>query len=82
MPGQGEPWDELEYRELFSHFPIGGRRPAGDALRTLARRLDRSTSAVVAQWEDGASYCAGRSTVASEGLQAYLDRNGDCRRTS
>jgi hypothetical protein len=79
MPGRGEPWDELEYRELFDRFPVRGDRPAGDALRALSRRLDRSEAAVIAQWDDAATYCRGSATVASDGLQSYLDRIGLCR---
>ena len=47
-----EPWDELQYRELFEAFPLSGGRPSGEALLRLARRLDRSSDAIAWQWDD------------------------------
>jgi hypothetical protein len=81
MPGAGEQWEELEYRELFASFPLDATSPTGDVARALAQRLDRTVSAIVAQWEDGRSYCLGRdSSLASDQLKSYLDRSGLCRR--
>ena len=75
-----EPWDELEYRELFEAFPLSGREPAGEALDRLTRRLNHSSGGIRAQWQDARSYCNGANrTAASEGLQSYLDRMGLCR---
>ena len=80
MPGQGEPWEELEYRELLDRFPLTGRSPSGPDAVALARRIERTVGALEAQWSDARTYCLGRdSTVASEQLQSYLDRNGLCR---
>jgi hypothetical protein len=75
-----EPWDELEYRELFRAFPLTGSAPSGDAAAALARRLGRSIGAIVAQWDDGLSYCRQRESYAtSEALANYLAREGLCR---
>ena len=79
MPGVGEPWDELEYRELFEAYPLGGSDPSGDGLRRIARRLDRSVAAIRAQWDDARGHCRGNQSAASDGLQSYLDRTGACR---
>jgi hypothetical protein len=74
-----DPWEELEYRELFERFPLSGRAPSGAAATDLARRLGRTVGAIEAQWNDASSYCRGLdSTVASEQLKSYLDRNGLC----
>jgi len=76
----GEPWDELEYRELFEAFPVSGQRPFGEGLNHLTRRLNHSKGGIVAQWEDARGYCGGsNATAASDGLKAYLDRLGLCR---
>ena len=79
MGDSHEPWDELEYRELFSRFPLTGPAPTGDAGTHLARRLGRSPGALIAQWDDARGYCRGsESTSASDGLKTYLDTNGLC----
>jgi hypothetical protein len=78
VPGQGGPWDENEYRELFRAFPLTGSRPRGPELTALAKRFDRSENAIDAQWQDAVGYCRGARSAASEGLQAYLDRTGGC----
>ncbi len=75
-----EPWDDLEYRELFRAFPLTGRAPSGDAAAALARRLGRSTGAIVAQWDDGLAYCRKMESYAtSEALASYLASEGLCR---
>jgi hypothetical protein len=80
MPSAGEPWEELEYRELLERFPLSGHTPSGPDALALARRLGRAVGAIEAQWDDARSYCLGReSTVASDQLKSYLDRNGLCR---
>jgi hypothetical protein len=76
----GEFWDELEYRELFDAFPLSGPSPSGEGLDRLVRRLNHSRGGIVAQWDDARTYCSGRATAASDGLQAYLDRLGECRK--
>jgi hypothetical protein len=79
MPGEREPWEELEYRELFERFPIGDRAPSGPEAKVLAHRLGRTVGAIQAQWEDGRSYCSGSSnSVASDQLKSWLDRNRMC----
>jgi hypothetical protein len=76
----GDAWEELEYRELLGQFPLSGRAPSGPEASTLARRLDRSVGALEAQWNDARTYCLGHdSTVASDQLKSYLDRNNLCR---
>ena len=80
MPGAGEPWEDLEYRELLGRFPLTGHAPSGPDATVLARRLDRTVGALVAQWDDARTYCLGRdSTVASDQLKSYLDQNNLCR---
>jgi hypothetical protein len=51
-----EPWDELEYRELFSAFPIQGTAPSGEGLAQIERRLNHSRGGIVAQWKDAKDY--------------------------
>jgi hypothetical protein len=68
-----EPWDDLQYRELFRAFPLTGGRPKGEPAAQLARRLGRTVEALVAQWEDGLAYCQERSAYAtSDALASYL----------
>ena len=79
MPGAGESWEELEYRELLERFPLSGRTPSGPDAVALARRLGRTAGAIEAQWNDARSYCLGQeSSAASEQLKSYLDRDGLC----
>ena len=79
MPGENEPWDELEYRELFGRFPPTGRAPSVSEATPIAARLDRTVGAIRAQWDDARSYCAGSdSSVASDQLKSWLDRNRLC----
>jgi hypothetical protein len=74
-----EPWEDLEYRELFARFPLDGTAPSGDGAASLGQRLGRSKSAIVAQWDDARTYCRGStSSVASDGLKSYLDSSGLC----
>ena len=81
MPGEGEPWEELEYRELFEVFPLDGRAPHGEGARIVAKRIGRTVGAVEAQWNDARTYCQGLdSSIASEQLRSYLDRNCLCPR--
>ncbi len=47
MGGPNEPWDELEYRELFHRFPLSGDAPSDDLAGAFARRLGRSVGAIV-----------------------------------
>jgi hypothetical protein len=80
MPGEHEPWEELEYRELFEANPPTGRPPSAEDAERIARRLQRTVGAIRAQWDDARSYCAGSdSSVASDQLKSWLDRNGLCR---
>ena len=77
MPGAGEPWDELDHRERLSQFPLDGQSPSGPGAAALAHQLGRTLGAVQAQWNDAFTYCPGRdSSVASDQLKSYLDRNG------
>lgn len=79
MPGQGEPWEDLEFRELFGMFPLTGGPPSGDGLASLVRRLDRTPTAIKQQWVDGKTYCEGRSADVSAGpVQSYVDTHGLC----
>ena len=81
MPGEYEPWEELEYRELFERFPPSGVRPTAADAELIARRLGRTVGAIEAQWEDAHTYCSGsESSVASDQLKSWLDRGGWCRR--
>ena len=80
MPGPNQHWEDLEFRELFSMFPLAGGPPSGDGLATLTRRLDRTAGAIRQQWVDAKTYCEGRSSDVSAGpVQAYVDLHGLCR---
>ncbi len=79
MPGANEPWDDLEYRQLLTQFPLDGGAPSGPDAEAIARRLGRSVGAIKAQWDDAHTYCLGRdSSAASDQLKTYLDQNRLC----
>jgi len=76
-----DPWEELEYRELFEQFPLAGRAPSGPGAIEVAHRLGRTPATIEAQWNDARSYCLGHeSSIASDHLKSYLDRNRLCPR--
>ena len=81
MPGHGEPWEDLEFRELFATFPLTGAPPSDEGLAVLARRLDRTAGAIKQQWVDARTYCEGRDSDVSAGpVQSYVDLHGLCGR--
>jgi hypothetical protein len=70
-------WEEWEYEELFRDDPpTSPTAPDAATCERLARRLDRSTGAVRAQWQDARTMVLGTEGPGSEQLRSYLGRRG------
>ena len=71
------PWEEWEYEELFrDHAPTEPQAPDRDAVERMARKLDRSTGAVKAQWQDARDAVLDNTSAGSDQLKSYLSRRG------
>jgi hypothetical protein len=70
-------WTVREYDRLFrNHPPTEATAPRENDLAMIFREMDRSTGAIVAQWNDARSAVLRSTTAASEQLLAYLERRG------
>ncbi len=70
-------WTTREYEVLFrDHPPIEPAAPSGEEVTSLGEALDRTTGAIVAQWDDARSSVLGSQTAASINLVDFLRGRG------
>ena len=70
-------WTTSEYDRLFGgHPPTKPHAPRRHELEEMARDIDNSAAAILAQWNDARSAVLGSKTAASQGLLGYLDLRG------
>lgn len=71
------PWTHAEYQLLFEHWPpTDPSAPPRNEVDHLVQSLNRTSGAVLAQWNDARSSVLGNKSAASRQLVSYLRSRG------